>query len=136
MLNAIIRTPGLIPKACTSIDFIDKGLFWLINLSHFSCSEKGGLNSFVNCDVNHKVDPLYCMCSLVINNRLSCFFLLLLFVFISALCGGYIFGKSGSILSPGFPDFYPNSLNCTWTIEVSHGKGKSEEPTRVLFLSQ
>ncbi|XP_019903180.2 CUB and sushi domain-containing protein 1 isoform X3 [Esox lucius] len=40
-----------------------------------------------------------------------------------ALCGGYIFGKKGTILSPGFPDFYPNSLNCTWTIEVSHGKG-------------
>ncbi|KAB0373534.1 hypothetical protein FD755_015193 [Muntiacus reevesi] len=40
-----------------------------------------------------------------------------------ALCGGYIHGKSGTILSPGFPDFYPNSLNCTWTIEVSHGKG-------------
>ncbi|KAK3553354.1 hypothetical protein QTP70_002432 [Hemibagrus guttatus] len=40
-----------------------------------------------------------------------------------ALCGGYIHGKTGSILSPGFPDFYPNSLNCTWTIEVSHGKG-------------
>ncbi|CAG5854549.1 unnamed protein product [Menidia menidia] len=40
-----------------------------------------------------------------------------------ALCGGYVFGKSGTILSPGFPDFYPNSLNCTWTIEVSHGKG-------------
>ncbi|XP_054992155.1 CUB and sushi domain-containing protein 1 isoform X1 [Sorex araneus] len=40
-----------------------------------------------------------------------------------ALCGGYIQGKSGTILSPGFPDFYPNSLNCTWTIEVSHGKG-------------
>ncbi|KAM4694506.1 CUB and sushi domain-containing protein 1 [Discoglossus pictus] len=40
-----------------------------------------------------------------------------------ALCGGYIHGKTGTILSPGFPDFYPNSLNCTWTIEVSHGKG-------------
>nr|XP_055205502.1 CUB and sushi domain-containing protein 1 isoform X1 [Gorilla gorilla gorilla] len=40
-----------------------------------------------------------------------------------ALCGGYIQGKSGTVLSPGFPDFYPNSLNCTWTIEVSHGKG-------------
>uniref|UniRef100_A0A3Q2ECB7 CUB and Sushi multiple domains 1 n=1 Tax=Cyprinodon variegatus TaxID=28743 RepID=A0A3Q2ECB7_CYPVA len=40
-----------------------------------------------------------------------------------ALCGGYVFGKTGTILSPGFPDFYPNSLNCTWTIEVSHGKG-------------
>ncbi|TSN48501.1 CUB and sushi domain-containing protein 1 [Bagarius yarrelli] len=39
------------------------------------------------------------------------------------LCGGYVHGKSGTILSPGFPDFYPNSLNCTWTIEVSHGKG-------------
>ncbi|XP_058522650.1 CUB and sushi domain-containing protein 1 [Ochotona princeps] len=40
-----------------------------------------------------------------------------------ALCGGYIHGSSGTILSPGFPDFYPNSLNCTWTIEVPHGKG-------------
>uniref|UniRef100_A0A671PAP2 CUB and sushi domain-containing protein 1-like n=1 Tax=Sinocyclocheilus anshuiensis TaxID=1608454 RepID=A0A671PAP2_9TELE len=40
-----------------------------------------------------------------------------------ALCGGYIYGKTGTVLSPGFPDFYPNSLNCTWTIEVSHGKG-------------
>ncbi|XP_036106445.1 CUB and sushi domain-containing protein 1 [Molossus molossus] len=40
-----------------------------------------------------------------------------------ALCGGYIHGQSGTVLSPGFPDFYPNSLNCTWTIEVSHGKG-------------
>ncbi|TKS70023.1 CUB and sushi domain-containing protein 1 [Collichthys lucidus] len=39
-----------------------------------------------------------------------------------ALCGGYVYGKTGTILSPGFPDFYPNSLNCTWTIEVSHGK--------------
>ncbi|RXM33320.1 CUB and sushi domain-containing protein 2, partial [Acipenser ruthenus] len=40
-----------------------------------------------------------------------------------ALCGGYMYGKSGTVLSPGFPDYYPNSLNCTWTIEVSHGKG-------------
>uniref|UniRef100_A0A9J7XDS2 CUB and Sushi multiple domains 1 n=1 Tax=Cyprinus carpio carpio TaxID=630221 RepID=A0A9J7XDS2_CYPCA len=40
-----------------------------------------------------------------------------------ALCGGYIYGKTGTVLSPGFPDFYPNSLNCTWTVEVSHGKG-------------
>ncbi|XP_042194838.1 CUB and sushi domain-containing protein 1 [Callorhinchus milii] len=40
-----------------------------------------------------------------------------------ALCGGYIHGSTGTILSPGFPDFYRNSLNCTWTIETSHGKG-------------
>uniref|UniRef100_A0A8C6YCD2 CUB and Sushi multiple domains 2 n=1 Tax=Naja naja TaxID=35670 RepID=A0A8C6YCD2_NAJNA len=40
-----------------------------------------------------------------------------------ALCGGYIQGSSGTVLSPGFPDFYPNNLNCTWIIEASHGKG-------------
>ncbi|KAG5855860.1 hypothetical protein ANANG_G00001150 [Anguilla anguilla] len=40
-----------------------------------------------------------------------------------ALCGGYIQGNSGTILSPGFPDYYPHNLNCTWTIEMSHGKG-------------
>ncbi|XP_056651097.1 CUB and sushi domain-containing protein 2 isoform X3 [Monodelphis domestica] len=40
-----------------------------------------------------------------------------------ALCGGFIQGSSGTILSPGFPDFYPNNLNCTWVIETSHGKG-------------
>uniref|UniRef100_A0A8D2L0U8 CUB and Sushi multiple domains 2 n=1 Tax=Varanus komodoensis TaxID=61221 RepID=A0A8D2L0U8_VARKO len=42
-----------------------------------------------------------------------------------ALCGGYIRGSSGTVLSPGFPDFYPNNLNCTWIIEASHGKGTS-----------
>lgn len=41
----------------------------------------------------------------------------------SALCGGYIQGNFGTILSPGFPDFYPHNLNCTWIIETSHGKG-------------
>lgn len=41
-----------------------------------------------------------------------------------ALCGGYIQGSTGTILSPGFPDFYPHNLNCTWIIETSHGKGE------------
>uniref|UniRef100_A0A671RXC0 CUB and sushi domain-containing protein 1-like n=1 Tax=Sinocyclocheilus anshuiensis TaxID=1608454 RepID=A0A671RXC0_9TELE len=40
-----------------------------------------------------------------------------------ALCGGFIQGNSGTVLSPGFPDFYPHNLNCTWMIETSHGKG-------------
>lgn len=44
------------------------------------------------------------------------------FVF-SALCGGDVRGPSGTILSPGYPEFYPNSLNCTWTVDVTHGKG-------------
>lgn len=51
----------------------------------------------------------------------------------TALCGGYVFGKTGTILSPGFPDFYPNSLNCTWIIEVSHGKGKWSSCFLLLF---
>lgn len=46
-----------------------------------------------------------------------------LFLF-SALCGGDVRGPSGTILSPGYPEFYPNSLNCTWTVDVTHGKGK------------
>lgn len=53
----------------------------------------------------------------------------------TALCGGYVFGKTGTILSPGFPDFYPNSLNCTWIIEVSHGKGKYSIPVFNSFNS-
>ncbi|XP_027868692.1 CUB and sushi domain-containing protein 3-like isoform X5 [Xiphophorus couchianus] len=40
-----------------------------------------------------------------------------------ASCGGDIRGPAGIILSPGYPELYPNSLNCTWTVEVSHGKG-------------
>lgn len=43
---------------------------------------------------------------------------------LAALCGGYIQGSFGTILSPGFPDFYPHNLNCTWIIETSHGKGE------------
>lgn len=41
----------------------------------------------------------------------------------SALCGGDVRGPSGTILSPGYPELYPNSLNCTWTVDVTHGKG-------------
>lgn len=54
--------------------------------------------------------------------------------FFAALCGGYIRGSSGTILSPGFPDFYPNNLNCTWTIETSHGKGEQFLAYSVLEL--
>uniref|UniRef100_A0A674D7B9 CUB and Sushi multiple domains 3 n=1 Tax=Salmo trutta TaxID=8032 RepID=A0A674D7B9_SALTR len=40
-----------------------------------------------------------------------------------ASCGGDVRGPGGIILSPGYPELYPNSLNCTWTVEVGHGKG-------------
>lgn len=50
--------------------------------------------------------------------------LLLFSLLFLALCGGDVRGPSGTILSPGYPDLYPNSLNCTWTVDVTHGKGK------------
>lgn len=40
-------------------------------------------------------------------------------------------GPSGTILSPGYPEFYPNSLNCTWTVDVTHGKGNF--PHRIII---
>ncbi|KAF7245894.1 CUB and sushi domain-containing protein 2, partial [Varanus komodoensis] len=52
-----------------------------------------------------------------------------------ALCGGYIRGSSGTVLSPGFPDFYPNNLNCTWIIEASHGKGTSLAINLHIYIS-
>uniref|UniRef100_A0A8C4WM24 CUB and Sushi multiple domains 3 n=1 Tax=Gopherus evgoodei TaxID=1825980 RepID=A0A8C4WM24_9SAUR len=39
-------------------------------------------------------------------------------------CDGKNELTSGTILSPGYPELYPNSLNCTWTVDVTHGKGK------------
>lgn len=48
-----------------------------------------------------------------------------------ALCGGDVRGPWGTILSPGYPDSYPSSLNCTWTVEVSHGKGKRHTYTEI-----
>ncbi|XP_023598845.1 CUB and sushi domain-containing protein 1-like [Trichechus manatus latirostris] len=78
-----------------------------------------GIRSTVtfSCDAGYTLsddEPLICERNHQWNHALpSC----------DALCGGYIHGKSGTVLSPGFPDFYPNSLNCTWTVEVSHGKG-------------
>ncbi|XP_037549410.1 CUB and sushi domain-containing protein 1 [Nematolebias whitei] len=76
-----------------------------------------GSHASFTCDSGYTLsdqEPIVCELSHQWNHALpSC----------DALCGGYVFGKTGTILSPGFPDFYPNSLNCTWTIEVSHGKG-------------
>ncbi|XP_072572554.1 suppressor of tumorigenicity 14 protein homolog isoform X3 [Paramormyrops kingsleyae] len=33
-------------------------------------------------------------------------------------CGGRLTNKSGSFHSPHYPSFYPNSVDCKWTIEV------------------
>ncbi|KAG7258553.1 hypothetical protein CRUP_029516 [Coryphaenoides rupestris] len=38
-------------------------------------------------------------------------------------CGGNLTQRTGTILSPGFPEPYLNSLNCVWKILVPEGSG-------------
>lgn len=38
-------------------------------------------------------------------------------------CGGNLTERRGTILSPGFPEPYLNSLNCVWKIVVPEGAG-------------
>ncbi|XP_006894385.1 PREDICTED: cubilin-like [Elephantulus edwardii] len=37
-------------------------------------------------------------------------------------CGGTLYGDSGSFTSPGYPDTYPNSTHCEWTISAPAGR--------------
>ena len=36
-------------------------------------------------------------------------------------CGGTMTAESGSIESPGYPDYYINNMNCEWKIRVAEG---------------
>lgn len=38
-------------------------------------------------------------------------------------CSGNMTERRGTILSPGFPEPYGNSLNCVWRISVTEGAG-------------
>jgi len=38
-----------------------------------------------------------------------------------APCGGHLTSPSGTILSPGWPGFYKDSLSCAWVIEAQPG---------------
>lgn len=42
--------------------------------------------------------------------------------FSSAPCGGHFSAPSGVILSPGWPGYYKDSLNCEWVIEAEPGR--------------
>ena len=33
-------------------------------------------------------------------------------------CGGNLAGSGGQLLSPGYPNNYPNNARCTWNIQV------------------
>lgn len=37
-------------------------------------------------------------------------------------CGGQLKGAKGTFSSPNFPNFYPPSMSCQWSIEVASGK--------------
>lgn len=36
-------------------------------------------------------------------------------------CGGSYDGKSGEVVSPGYPEDYSDDLSCTWDISVKKG---------------
>lgn len=38
-------------------------------------------------------------------------------------CGGNIASDNGTIFSPGYPEEYPSSADCTWLITVASGLG-------------
>ena len=40
---------------------------------------------------------------------------------VAAPCGGHLTSPSGTILSPGWPGFYKDSLSCAWVIEAQPG---------------
>lgn len=41
---------------------------------------------------------------------------------LTAPCGGHYSAPSGVILSPGWPGYYKDSLNCEWVIEAEPGR--------------
>uniref|UniRef100_A0A672REX2 CUB domain-containing protein n=1 Tax=Sinocyclocheilus grahami TaxID=75366 RepID=A0A672REX2_SINGR len=43
-------------------------------------------------------------------------------VHFTAPCGGHFSAPSGVILSPGWPGYYKDSLNCEWVIEAEPGR--------------
>ncbi|CAH1989272.1 unnamed protein product [Acanthoscelides obtectus] len=40
----------------------------------------------------------------------------------SSTCGGNFFTSSGAIKSPGYPNPYPNNIDCSWTINTKPGQ--------------
>lgn len=38
-------------------------------------------------------------------------------------CGGNVTTQNGTVYSPGFPNQYPNSQDCTWLLTVPVGYG-------------
>lgn len=58
------------------------------------------------------------------------------FIFIngSTACGGHYYGDTGVIRSPGWPQNYPPSRQCTWTINANEGIYFVDEVSRNHFI--
>ncbi|XP_078342844.1 uncharacterized protein LOC144628599 [Oculina patagonica] len=37
------------------------------------------------------------------------------------VCGGQLHGPNGSFSTPGFPQYYPNNVNCVWRVNLARG---------------
>lgn len=92
----------------------------------FACTSIIQRGSFAR-QVNWSVISDTCCSSVLVSANVNCWFSH--WSAFAALCGGDVRGPGGTILSPGYPEVYPSSLNCTWTVEVSHGKGKTTLPS-------
>ena len=42
-------------------------------------------------------------------------------------CGGFQTGTNGTICSPGWPNEYPNSIDCQWKITVKTDQVRGDE---------
>ncbi|XP_043205584.1 cubilin-like [Amphibalanus amphitrite] len=42
---------------------------------------------------------------------------------VSTGCGGTLFSQTGMLASPGYPDSYPNDVDCWWRIGAARGNG-------------
>lgn len=59
--------------------------------------------------------------SLSLTFKLLCY-LNVYFSLLKAPCGGHFSAPNGIILSPGWPGYYKDSLNCEWVIEAEPGR--------------
>lgn len=100
----------------------------LIQLSP-SNSEHHSLSALKPCCIFLQLD-FFLICSLKmfyiesddceLHIRSLCYYTFL-FVSFLAPCGGHFSSPSGVILSPGWPGYYKDSLNCEWVIEAEPG---------------
>lgn len=70
-------------------------------------------------------------------NQMVFFFLVAVCVCLCAApCGGHLTASTGVLLSPGWPSFYKDSLNCQWVIEAQPDHAVKIHFDRLVFEGQ